>query len=48
MPNKKPLLKDKSLKDFLKSGGRKGAETDFNNILKKAVKPKGGKPPEKK
>ncbi|MCA9342913.1 hypothetical protein KC950_02790 [Candidatus Saccharibacteria bacterium] len=40
MPKKKPLTKDKSLKDFLKSGGRNNAESDFDMLLKKAVKPK--------
>ena len=39
MPQKKTLAKDKPLKDFLKSGGRKGTESDFNSILRKAVKP---------
>lgn len=40
MPKKKPAKQDTSLKAFIKSGGRKGAETDFNTILKRAVKPK--------
>lgn len=44
MPNKKLPSKDQDLKDFIKSGGRKGAEADFNAILKKAVKPVKKKP----
>lgn len=40
MSKKKKLAKDQPLKDFIKSGGRKGAEADFNKILKRATKPK--------
>lgn len=40
MPKKKPTKQDNALKAFIKSGGRKGAEDDFNTILKRAVKPK--------
>lgn len=31
--------KDVELKTFIKSGGRSGAEVDFNKILQRAVKP---------
>ena len=44
MPNKKLSSKDQELKDFIKAGGRKGAEANFNAILKKAVKPVKKKP----
>ncbi|HEY1645778.1 MAG TPA: hypothetical protein VGF75_05415 [Candidatus Saccharimonadales bacterium] len=47
MPNKKIQAKDIKLKAFLKDGGRKGAESDFNTILKRAVKPKVNKPADK-
>jgi hypothetical protein len=40
MPDKKSKPKDTELKAFIKSGGRSGAEADFNQILKRAVKPK--------
>lgn len=40
MPKKKILKKDEPLQDFIKSGGRSGAEADFDVILKHAVKPK--------
>lgn len=40
MPNKKISEKDVQLKAFIKAGGRKGAEADFNEILKRATKPK--------
>ncbi len=40
MPKKKTIKKDAELKYFIKAGGRKNAETDFNEILKKASKPK--------
>lgn len=40
MPKKKKLSKDKPLQEFVKAGGRTGAEADFNAILKSAVKPK--------
>lgn len=37
---KKPLkVKDKSLKEFLKKGGREGAKKDLFELLKKAAKP---------
>jgi len=43
MPNKKKRpQKDEKLQIFLKSGGRKGAEVDFNEILKRATKPTKG------
>jgi hypothetical protein len=32
--------RDIKLKNFIKTGGRQGAETDFDEILKLAVKPK--------
>lgn len=40
MPDKKPKPKDTELKAFIKSGGCTGAEADFNQLLKRAVKPK--------
>lgn len=40
MPKKKKLSKDQPTHDFIKSGGRTGAEADFDAILKRAVKPK--------
>jgi hypothetical protein len=40
MAVKKALNKDKELKEFIKSGGRKNAENDFDTILKLASKPK--------
>jgi hypothetical protein len=43
MPKKKLPQQDSNLKAFIKSGGRKNAETDFNEILKRAVKPKTNK-----
>jgi hypothetical protein len=48
MPKKKTIKKDTELKDFIKSGGRKNAETDFNEILKKASKPKKHTKPKEK
>lgn len=39
MPDKKPKPKDSELKAFIKAGGRKGVEADFNELLKKASKP---------
>jgi hypothetical protein len=39
MPNKRRPGKDKQLQEFLKAGGRSGAEVDFDAILKRAVKP---------
>ena len=39
MPKNNTPKKDTELKDFIKSGGRKNAEADFNDILKRAVKP---------
>lgn len=39
MSDKKSKPKDTELKAFIKSGGRTGAETNFNQILKRAVKP---------
>ncbi len=48
MPKKKKPLKDQPLQDLVKAGGRKGAEADFNKILKRAVEPKrASKPAEK-
>jgi hypothetical protein len=44
MPNKKLSPKDEQLKAALAAGGRKGAETDFNTILKRAIKPGSTKP----
>ncbi|MDQ5912707.1 MAG: hypothetical protein QG659_129 [Patescibacteria group bacterium] len=44
MPKKKKLPKDQPLRDLLKAGGRKGAQADFNKILKRAVEPKKNKP----
>jgi hypothetical protein len=38
MPNKKRPAKDAQLQEFLKTGGRSGAETDFDAILKRAAK----------
>jgi hypothetical protein len=43
MPNKKTPKRDTMLKAFIKSGGRKNAEADFNDILKRAAKPKSDK-----
>ncbi|HUD07030.1 MAG TPA: hypothetical protein VMR34_04025 [Candidatus Saccharimonadales bacterium] len=40
MPNKKTQKKDSKLKAFIKSGGRKDAEAAFDEILKRATKPK--------
>ena len=40
MPDKKPKPQDTELNAFIKSGGRTGVEPDFNQILKRAVKPK--------
>ncbi|HUD10347.1 MAG TPA: hypothetical protein VMR28_01595 [Candidatus Saccharimonadales bacterium] len=48
MPKKKPSKKDNELKEFIKSGGRKGAEADFNEILKKAATPKKSTKPKDK
>jgi hypothetical protein len=39
MPKNKTPKTDNKLKAFLKGGGRKNAEADFDTILKKAVKP---------
>ena len=39
MQKKKRPAKDKELAEFLKAGGRQGAEVDFDAILKKAVQP---------
>lgn len=39
MPNKKRSTKDKQLQEFLKAGGRNGAEADFDVLLKRAAKP---------
>ena len=44
MPKKPRPAKDKELTDLLKAGGRKGAEADFDAILKKAVQPQRKKP----
>lgn len=43
MPKKKPLAGDQPLQDFIKAGGRSHAEADFNDILKRAIKPKATK-----
>ncbi|HUD06119.1 MAG TPA: hypothetical protein VMR18_04375 [Candidatus Saccharimonadales bacterium] len=48
MLKKKPSQKDIELKEFIKAGGRKGAKVDFNEILKRAVKPKIDTMPTKK
>lgn len=40
MPKKKNVPQDTKLKAFIKTGGRKGVEADFNQILKRATKPK--------
>jgi len=40
MPDKKSKPHDTELKAFIKSGGRTGAEADFNQLLKQATKPK--------
>jgi len=40
MPKKPVPKQDLRLKTFIKAGGRKDAETDFNQLLKRAVKPK--------
>lgn len=48
MPNKKRPAKDTQLQEFLKAGGRSGAETDFDAILKRAVKPAQSKKPKAK
>jgi len=40
MPKKNTHKKDTDLKSFIKSGGRKNAEADFDTILKQAVKPR--------
>jgi hypothetical protein len=48
MPNKKLPAKDEQLKDFLKAGGRSGAEADFNAILKRAAKQSQPKKPKAK
>jgi hypothetical protein len=48
MPNKKRPAKDKQLQEFLKAGGRSGAETDFDAILKRAAKPERPKKPKAK
>ena len=40
MPEKKRKPQDTTLKAFIKSGGRTGAEADFNQLLKQATKPK--------
>jgi hypothetical protein len=48
MPKKKKLSKDKPLQEFIKAGGRTGAETDFNAILKRAIKPKKASKPNAK
>jgi len=48
MPNKKRPAKDIELKEFLKAGGRSGAETDFDAILKRAAKPSSAKKPKPK
>lgn len=47
MQKKKRPAKDKELTDFLKAGGRKDAEADFDAILKKAVQPQKKKQPPK-
>lgn len=36
---KKIIIKDKTLKDLLKNGGRNGAKKDFLELLKRAVAP---------
>jgi hypothetical protein len=48
MPKKKLSKNDVALKAFIKSGGRDNAETDFNEILKRAVKHKRDSKPTKK
>lgn len=48
MPNKKRPAKDTELKEFLKAGGRSGAEADFDAMLKRAAKPAKPKKPEAK
>jgi len=40
MRNNNSLKQDTKLKAFIKSGGRKNADADFDTILKQAVKPK--------
>jgi hypothetical protein len=37
MPKKKPLKKDTELKEFIKFAGRMNAESDFNELLKRAT-----------
>ena len=46
--NKKPVAGDAKLKAFITSGGRKGAEADFDAILKRAAKPARDSKPKKK
>jgi hypothetical protein len=48
MPNKKRPAKDKQLQEFLKAGGRSGAEANFDAILKRAAKPSTAKKPQPK
>ena len=48
MPNKKRSAKDTQLQEFLKAGGRSGAEIDFDVILKRAAKPAQYKKPKAK
>lgn len=46
--SKKPVAGDTKLKAFIASGGRKGAEADFDAILKRAAKPNKDSKPKKK
>jgi hypothetical protein len=38
MTKKRVIIKDKRLRALLKDGGRKGAQKDFFELLKRAVK----------
>jgi hypothetical protein len=38
MTKKRVTIKDKKLQVLLKNGGRKGAQKDFNELLKRAIK----------
>jgi len=48
MPNRKRPAKDTQLQEFLKAGGRNGAQVDFDAILKRAAKPAQPKKPKTK
>jgi hypothetical protein len=39
MTKKRFSIKDKKIKALLKDGGRKGAQKDFFELLKRAVRP---------